>query len=83
MVSLVLCRLAATSPEKVLQYIYGGTVKYNTSPEMSGQREKVNNSRFANIPVLSHRHVWGTSIPSTPDFSQLLSRGIVSTLHLA
>ena len=32
--------------------------------------------------ITSHRHVWGTLIPSTPDFSQHLPKGIVSTLHL-
>ena len=43
---------------------------------------KLINSRFANHRITSHRHVWGTLIPSTPDFSQHLPKGIVSTLHL-
>ena len=53
-------------------------------PEISGQMDKVINSRFANIPVyFFHRHVWGASIPSTPDFSQLSPTRDCSTLHLA
>ena len=42
----------------------------------SGQMDKVINSRFANNPVYSHRHVWGASIPSTPVFLSLAHEGM-------
>ena len=50
-------------------------------PEMSGQRELIRGLRISEYSRI-FSHVWGPSIPSTPDYSQLLPRGIVSTLHL-
>ena len=50
-------------------------------PEMSGQRRGLRISEYSRI--FSHRNVWGPSIPSTPDFSQLLPKEIVCILHLS
>ena len=43
-------------------------------PEMSGQKSELIRGLRINeySRISSRRHVWGTSIPSTPDFSQHL-----------
>ena len=67
-----------------VQYCY--TIYTQQSyPEMSGQTSEVINSRFANQRISSRRHVhvWGTSIPSTPDFSQHLPRFLVGSPYFS